>query len=69
MLENDRITETLQFLVEFGVPTSAIKKIERFVPTDVTSDEAVISFIRNNKDEIKKSLIKYEWNLIDTAVN
>ncbi|CDK34251.1 Helicase conserved C-terminal domain protein [Ligilactobacillus salivarius cp400] len=68
LLENDRVSERLQFLVDYGVPSSAIRKIETILPSDIESDVDVIRFIRDNKSSVEEKLINYEKNLVYKAI-
>lgn len=68
MLENDQIDEQLQFLIDYGVPSSAIKKIHRDVSSEIDGDFAVMQYIRDNRSTIYPKLLSYEQNLLENAV-
>lgn len=63
-LENDFISENLSILLEYGVPTSAIRKLEKILPKNLSEDE-IIPYIKNNKNILYKSLIQYERDKLD----
>lgn len=68
LLENDGVSKRLQFLVDYGVPSSAIRKIDKIIPIEIESDFDVILFIKNNKSEVDNKLIKYERELLNKAI-
>lgn len=61
LIENDFLSPNLTLLLEYNVPISAIRKIERFLPSDINED-SVLSFILRNQLEEKSGLIQYERN-------
>lgn len=63
-LENDFISENLSILLEYGVPTSAIRKLDKILPKNLSEDE-IIPYIKNNKNILYKSLIQYERDKLD----
>lgn len=69
LLENEKIDERFQFLIDYGVPSSAIKKMSKIVPGDINTDTDIISFIKNNFSNIELVLITYEKNLLLKAIN
>ncbi|NRG01595.1 helicase-related protein, partial [Paenibacillus dendritiformis] len=62
-IENDFIRENLAILVEYGVPNSAVKKLESMIPSNIGEDE-VLNIIRRNKYYELSSLIDYEKSKI-----
>ena len=58
-LENDFIAEHLSILVEFGVPISAVRKLENKIPKNMSDDE-VIAYIQKNKEQLTSDWIPYE---------
>lgn len=58
-IENDFIRENLTILVDYGIPNSAIKKLEQVISPKITEDE-VINSIRQNKYYELQTLIDYE---------
>lgn len=58
-LENDFVSENLSILIEYGIPTSAVRKLEKQIPQNL-SEDFIIPYIKNNKDILYKSLIQYE---------
>lgn len=61
LIENDFLSPNLTLLLEYNVPISAIRKIERFLPSDINED-SVLPFILRNHLEQKSGLIEYERN-------
>ncbi|WP_312611595.1 DEAD/DEAH box helicase [Oscillibacter sp.] len=61
LIENDFLSPNLTLLLEYNVPISAIRKIERFLPSDINED-SVLPFILRNQLEEKSGLIQYERN-------
>lgn len=59
MIENDYISERANLLMEFDIPTTAIKKLDQFIPSSVSS-ENFIEYIKNNKEFISTMLSPYE---------
>lgn len=58
-IENDFIRENLSILSEYGIPTSAIKKMAPKIPIDIEQDN-VISYIKQQQLHLKCDLIRYE---------
>lgn len=63
IIENDFIPEHLTILAEYGVPHSAIKKLENRIPSTVKDDE-LINYIKSHKLYRLNDLIEYEKNKI-----
>ncbi|MCD8168634.1 MAG: helicase, partial [Clostridiales bacterium] len=61
LIENDFLSPNLTLLLEYNVPISAIRKIEKFLPSDINED-SVLPFILRNHLEQKSGLIEYERN-------
>lgn len=66
-LENDFIPENLTILAEYGVPTSAIRKIASLIPAGYTED-SIFEYIRQNKDLIYSKLLLYEREKMDNCL-
>lgn len=64
LIENNFISPNLSLLLEYNVPISAIKKIEKFIPSDLNED-AVFSYILRNRLYEKSGLIQYERNFFN----
>lgn len=60
-LEQDFLGPNTALLMEYGVPSSAIDKINKIIPEELTEDE-VIGWLKQNKEDIldKIPLLKYE---------
>lgn len=61
LIENDFLRENLTILSEFGIPSSAIRKLEKLIPSNLSQDE-VIRKIRTEKLYDNKVFIEYERN-------
>lgn len=59
LIENDFLRDNLAILSEYGIPNSAIRKLERFIPKELNQDE-VLNYIKRNKLAEKATLIQYE---------
>jgi hypothetical protein len=62
-LESDFLHDNLTILIEYGLPASTIRKIDSTIPTNI-DDEAVLDYVRNNKDSFKQ-LMQYELELLN----
>lgn len=58
-LESDFLKENVSILVEYGLPQSSAKKIEKIIGNTLTEDE-VIEFIKKNSKKIMHELTEYE---------
>ena len=73
MIENEFVQSNFRILLEFGIPKSAVQKIQvlfelhRFTSKDMTEDE-ILSIIASKKDFLKKYLCAYEMEIIDRAI-
>lgn len=63
-LENDFIPENLSILSEFGIPTSAIRKIASQIP-QYLSEDAMVEYIKKHKGALTRSLLQYEKDKLD----
>lgn len=66
-LENDFITENLSILIEFGLPVSAVRKLENKIPSDLTEDE-IISFLKKNKEWLTGNWSRYEKEKLELCL-
>lgn len=67
-IENDFVRENLAILIEYGIPKSAINKIQKLIPSQYTEDQ-VVDLIINEKLYNHESLIQYEKDkFIDTLI-
>lgn len=67
MIENDYISERANLLMEFDIPTTAIKKLDQIIPSSITS-ENFIKFIKDNKNFISMILTPYENERIQKEI-
>lgn len=61
LIENDFLADNLTILAEFGVPSSAIRKLEKLLPNNLSQDD-VINRIREEKIYDNPIFINYERN-------
>jgi hypothetical protein len=61
LIENDFLRENLAILAEFGIPGSAIRKLENLIPESISQDEVILK-IRNEKLFNNPIFIQYEKN-------
>ncbi|MCI5873842.1 MAG: DEAD/DEAH box helicase [Roseburia sp.] len=66
-LENDFIRENLSILVEFGIPSNAVRRLEHLIPVSLSEDE-VVEFIKRNRSELNKSLLPYERERLEQCI-
>lgn len=64
LLENDFVSSNLSLLIDLGVPSSALLKIERLIPKEIPANN-VISYIKTNQKETFKILSEYEKQKIE----
>ena len=55
-------------LIDFGVPTSAIRSISKTIPEYLKSEEEIIFYIKINFQSISQNLIEYEKKLLFQAI-
>lgn len=68
ILENEKVDERFQFLIDYGVPSSAIKKISEIVPKEIEGDSNIVKYLKSNIDNIDHILLSYEKTLILKAL-
>lgn len=61
LIENEFLRENLTILSEFGIPSSAIRKLEKLIPEGMSQDD-VIKSIRENRLYESSDFIEYERN-------
>ncbi|OOG76931.1 helicase-related protein, partial [Flavobacterium sp. A45] len=61
LIENEFLRENLTILSEFGIPSSAIRKLENLIPANMSQDD-VISKIKNERIYDNPIFIEYEKN-------
>lgn len=64
LVENDFLSPSLTLLLEYNIPTSAIRKIEKLLPPNINED-SVLHYILKNHLEEKCGLIQYERNFFN----
>lgn len=73
MIENEFIQSSLRILLEYGIPQSAIKKIQVImqmhkVDVNKISEDQAIKIIVAHREEIRPLLSVYEMEIIDRAI-
>lgn len=63
-LENDFIPENLSILIEYGVPASAVRRLDSRVPRNL-SEDGVVEYIRRYKRQITSDWLQYERDKLD----
>lgn len=66
-IENDFLRENLAILAEYGIPSSAIRKLEKQIPEDLDQDD-VLDYIRDKRLNESKDLLEYEKNKLDNNI-
>ncbi len=66
LLENEQVDERLQFLIDYGVPCSAVKKVK--LPEELTGYPNIIQYLKDNISQISSKLIPYEMKLMNEAI-
>lgn len=64
LLENDFLRENLSILSEFGIPSSAIRKLEKFIPATIDQDK-VLDYMKERNIISGKIFLKYEIDKIN----
>lgn len=59
LIENSFIPDNLSILAEYGIPISAIRKIEKYLPHDINQDD-ILEYIKTNNIIGAIELIEYE---------
>lgn len=66
-IESDFIRNNLSILAEYGIPKSAIKKMEKFINSDLNESE-VVKLVKNDKFIKKVNFINYEKEKIKESL-
>lgn len=72
LLENGKIGEDFRFLIDFGVPSSGIKKIEvQFKKNNKANNDNVeiVPWLKQNIKILKNILLDYEYDLLKKSLN
>lgn len=72
LLENGEIDEKFRFLIDFGIPSSAVKKIEvQFKERNKTYNDniEIIPWLKQNIQVLKNILLDYEYELLKKALS
>lgn len=66
LLECEQVDERFQFLIDYGIPSSAVKKLN--IPKNIKEDFKVIEYIKEHEHDICNRLITYEEKLLKDAI-
>jgi hypothetical protein len=66
-IESDFVRDNLSILLEYGIPKSAISKLEKYIDSDIVEDE-VIQILKNEIFIEKISLLSYEKEKINDSL-
>lgn len=66
-LQNSFVREDLSILLEFGMPVETVQRVERVIPKQ-NSEDQLIDYLRNNRDEVYNSLQTYEQERFDRVL-
>lgn len=59
LIENDFLPPNLAILAEYGIPSSAIRKIEKSIPAELSQD-LVLGYIKQRRIDDSPALLNYE---------
>ena len=71
LLENDKISEHFRFLIDFGVPSTAIKKLEIHLKNNTIThkdDVEIVLWLKQNIQFFRTILLEYEYDLLMRAL-
>ena len=73
MIENEFIQSNLQILLEFGIPQSAVKKIQIIlqmykININNTSEDDLLSFVSEHLTDFEKYLSEYEIDILKRSI-
>lgn len=73
MIENEFVQSSLRILLEYGVPPSAVKKLQIIlkmhkVDVNKISEDMAIKVIVQHREDIRPYMSKYEMEIIDRAI-
>ncbi|MCL2568511.1 MAG: DEAD/DEAH box helicase [Oscillospiraceae bacterium] len=66
-LENDFIRNNLSILIEYGIPSQTVRRIEQEIPASLSEDD-VIQFIQENRDRLFAPLMQYERDRLEQCL-
>ena len=72
LLENGEIGEHFRFLIDFGVPSSAVKKVESQFKKEnkIYNDNVeILQWLKQNIQVLKNKLLEYEYYLLKKSLN
>ena len=72
LLENDKISEHFRFLIDFGVPSTAVKKLEIHLKNNTITyndDIEIVLWLKQNIQVFRTILLEYEYDLLTRALD
>lgn len=66
-IENEFIQDNLSILREYGIPGSAISKIEKYIHKDMNENE-VVKMVKNKEFIAKMNFLAYEREKIEDSL-
>jgi adenine-specific DNA-methyltransferase len=64
---NDFILDNLSILIEYGIPSETVIKLEPSIPRDLSEDD-VIQYIKTHKIELFTSFMQYEKDRLEQCL-
>ena len=73
MIENEFVQSSLRILLEYGIPQSAVQKLQIIlkmhkVDVNKISEDMAIKIIVKHREDIRPYMSKYEMDIIDRAI-
>lgn len=69
MLENDYMSPRTSLLMEFDLPKTAIRKLDNYVPENISDDEFIFYIKQNNQDIVRNAfLTNYEYERLKKEI-
>lgn len=73
MIENEFVQSSLRILLEFGIPQSAVQKLQIIlkmhkIDVNKISEDEAIKIIAKHREEIRPYMSHYEMDIIDRAI-
>ena len=73
MIENEFVQSSLRILLEYGIPLSAVQKLQIILPLRginprLETEDQIMNIIKERKEEIYPYLSIYERDLLDRAL-
>jgi hypothetical protein len=66
-LENDFVQKNLSILVEYGIPSETVNKLENVIPDSLNEDD-VIQYIKDDRNKLLAPLMQYERDRLEQCL-